>query len=119
MIELQSAMYLALTGAGYTGTLNDMLLQWAQFNGATADQLNDAIQEVLVLQGAPANYRQIDDAWYYVLGALGYTGSMTDRMTDFWFAGGVFSGYPAGTLFAVGGIDPIRSVGGTEYIISI
>ncbi len=75
------------------------MLAWAKANGATADQLNDAILEALQVQGATAE--QLNDAWFEVLLGQGYTGALNDMLWQFWCVnGGSFGPLPILPIFA-------------------
>lgn len=65
---------------------NDLLLQYYLDNGATTTNISDAEYEFLVAQGADS--ASIPDMWFQLLGTLGYTGSLSDRLKDFWCIGG-------------------------------
>lgn len=86
MAHINDAKYTALGAQGYTGNINERELKWLQANGATSHQLNDARREFLRAQGINAS--NINDGFYELLGDLGYTGSLSDRMLAFWKAGG-------------------------------
>jgi hypothetical protein len=75
---------------GFTGTTSDMMLDWLQFNGATANNIPDAWQEMLAAAGYPTsgNYQR-NDTWYEYLGDQGYDGAMNDRELLFWLDGGI------------------------------
>jgi hypothetical protein len=78
----------SLVAQGYSGTRDDMMLQWALANGGTAPNVNDAVLQVLVLDGATT--ANLNDAWYQVLGTFGATGGVPERMAYFW---GTLSGF--------------------------
>lgn len=66
-------------------TYNDLLHQYYLDNGAISDDLQDAEYQFLISQGAtPAS---IPDMWFQMLGTLGYTGALSDRIKDFWCVG--------------------------------
>lgn len=71
----------------YPNDYTQAMLRYYQANGATSSDINDAESEFLIAQGAtPA---AIPDMWYEVLTSLGYTGSLSDMVKDFWCAGGI------------------------------
>jgi len=88
-MSLQDVRYAALTAQGFSGADNDMLLAWAQFNGATSSELNDALLEVLHLNGATSI--ALPDAWYQFLILQGFSGSFPGMEYLFWLAGGSLS----------------------------
>lgn len=107
MTTLNDARFDALREEGFTGTGNDMLLQWYQSLGGDSGEINDAFYEMLIAQGISAG--QINDMWYLTLGLLGYEGSLNDRELDFWIDGvGEFAlpaaWYDETTLETVSGI---------------
>lgn len=87
-MQLNDLRFQALRDQGFTGSTNDMLLQWLQANGATSGQLNDAWSEMLVSKGFSL---VINDGWYALLGDLGYEGQINDRELAFWSDGGLIS----------------------------
>ncbi len=90
MPQLNDCRYDALIAQGFTGHTNDMLLAWAQSNGATSNQLNDALLETLIINGATSE--ALNDAWYEALGLLGIMGARNDRELAFWCdSGGIFT----------------------------
>lgn len=75
-------------------TTNDMLFAHAALFGGTGNTLNDRTHSMLVAQGATPGH--VNDMWFEVLGTLGATGSLNDRMFFFWDTlGGNFGGAPA------------------------
>ena len=88
MTTLTDARFEALRALGYTGTTNDMLLQWLQFNGATSPCLPDAWLEYLNSIEILGAIGQRNDRWYQLLGLAGYTGQLNDRELAFWEGGG-------------------------------
>jgi hypothetical protein len=79
----------ALVAGGYGNQYNDGLLEWAQANGATAEQLNNALLQAAQANGGTSN--DLNDAWFEALGAMGLTGTLNDRLSEFWCVlGGVF-----------------------------
>jgi hypothetical protein len=73
-------------------TTNDMLFAWTLTQGGSGNTLNDRIYSMLIAQGADPLH--VNDMWFQVLGVLGFTGTLNDRMFAFWLAGGSFSGGP-------------------------
>ena len=100
MSQLNDCRFEALRGLGYTGTTNDMLLQWAQAGGAISDQLNDALLEYYLLNGASTH--SINDAESEWLESLGYSGQINDMRFEYWCvdAGGIDT-----NMFANGSFD--------------
>ena len=91
MSHINDLKYEALIASGFTGHISEMMLQWAQSYGATANQTNDAILEALILAGATSE--NIPDAWFEVLGNLGHTGTINDMLNEFWsYGGGLLNG---------------------------
>ena len=86
MSQLNDCKFETLRTAGHTGTINDMLLQWAQAGGATSDQLNDALLEYLLLNGAITP--TLNDAWDEFLKGQLLAGTRNDMETEFWCGGG-------------------------------
>lgn len=87
MSQLNDCRFDSLVAQGFSGTTNDMLLDWLQSNGVSAVQLNDAWYEFLVAQGMTvATYNDMKFEW---LGSLGFTGALNDREAGFWCGGGV------------------------------
>lgn len=80
-------------GSGTTSnTTTRMLLGPATFTTGveiTASTIPDAWHEVLLGQGAVEPFQR-NDAWYDVLGGLGFQGQLNDRELAFWEAGGTF-----------------------------
>lgn len=88
MTTLLDARFDALRAQGFTGAVNDMMVQWLQANGATSGVLADAWLEMLEANGIPAPANRTD-GWYTLLGELGFTdGHINDREKAFWEAGG-------------------------------
>lgn len=83
MPNLNDSRWQALRDLGFTGSTNDMLVQWAQSLGASSDHINDAILEALLLNGAVT--KTLTDAWYEFLISKGYTGARNDMEAQFWF----------------------------------
>lgn len=88
MSQVNDAQYLALITQGFSGAHNDMMIDWAQANGATSDQYNTAIVEALQNNGATSP--QYNTAWMEVLASLGYTNALPEALRDFWTDGGYF-----------------------------
>lgn len=82
------SIFNALGDQGFTGHINDRLLAYYRANGATSKNINDAEREMLLAQGATPGH--IDDMWFQILGDLGYTGSINDRLGGFFADGGTF-----------------------------
>ena len=89
MPALSDERFASLRAQGFTGATSDMLLQWLQANGASANAIPDAWQEMLASNGFP--YGQRNDSWYAFLGSLGHEGNMNDREMGFWESGGTIS----------------------------
>lgn len=88
MGNINSDMFSALGAQGFTGSISDRLLAYYRANGASSRNIDDALREMLIAQGAtPAH---VNDMWYQVLGGLGFTGSLNDRLSAFWADGGSF-----------------------------
>ena len=86
MSQITDAKHSALIAQGFTSQINEMLLAWLQDTGATSGNLADAWLEVIILNGHPP---QRNTGWYELLGALGFSGSLSDRELAFWVSGGV------------------------------
>lgn len=106
MTHINDARFTALRAFGFTGTISDMIDQWAVANGATPNSVVDQVVEVLVANGATSH--QINDAWHEALRLNGYTGSNNDMIKAFWDAGGSFGAI----------IDSFLTVGGASWNIS-
>lgn len=87
-MNINDTIFNALGALGYTGALNDRLLQWLQANGATSGNVMDAWRQMLQTQGATNS--NIDAALFELLGALGYTGHINERLRAFFADGGSF-----------------------------
>lgn len=96
MSQLNDCRHTALVGMFGTGHTNDLLIQWLQANGATSNSISDAWMEMLIGQGAVVPFHR-NDAWFDLLGDLGYEGSLNDRELEFWCAGGSIA--PQATLY--------------------
>ena len=88
-MAIQDSRFDALRAQGFTGTNNDMMLQWAQAAGATSNQINDAVLEALLLNGAITPC--LSDAWIEYLISIGGVGTRNDMELAFWESGGVIS----------------------------
>lgn len=112
MTAMVDARFAALRAQGYVGSTSDMLLAWLIYNGATtAKTIRDAWAQMLAAKGYPIDGtpdRARNDAWYGLLGAIGYTGTYDDRERAFWMAGGTFGDwiFETGILAADGIITP-------------
>jgi len=91
-MAIQDERFTALRAQGFTGTNNDMLVQWAQAAGATSNQINDAVLEALLLNGATSP--NLNDAWVEYLNSIGLTGARNDMELGFWESGGVIAPVP-------------------------
>lgn len=87
MPQVNDCRHSALVSQFGSGHVNDLMLLWLQANGATSNHINDAWREMLIAQNVIPPF-QINDGWYALLGALGYTGSLNDREHEFWCVGG-------------------------------
>ncbi len=76
-------MYVKLALLGYTGSLNDILLQYYQDGGATSNVLNEAEMQWLAIQGATAYPLNNRRRQFY--SSLGYTGSLNDMRYQYWW----------------------------------
>ena len=99
MSDKSSTRFDALRAQGFTGCINDMLLQWAHDAGATSGHINDAILEALLIHGATTPC--LSDAWYEYLILQGYSGHRDDMDLSFWEDGGIIAP-PAGGGFGLG-----------------
>lgn len=86
MSQLNDAQHLALITQGFSGAHNEMMIDWAQANGATSDQENTAIVEALLASTATSS--NPNTAWREVLISLGYTGALPNMLQQFWSDGG-------------------------------
>ena len=64
------------------GQYNELLLGYYQSNGASSYNLHDAEAEFLIAQGALPSSNA--DMWIELLTGLGFTGSLSDMLTEFW-----------------------------------
>lgn len=92
MPTLSDERFQALRDQGFTGATSDMILQWLQDAGATANAVPDAWKQMLLdFTGLPEENYHRNDYWYQLLEDLGYDGQMNDREMAFWEDGGVLS----------------------------
>lgn len=108
----------ALRALGHAGSVSDMLIQWAQSLGATANQTNDAVLEALLLNGASSP--TLIDAWFEALRSSGYAGSRRDMETEFWCVGGGLFGpivIPDGSIIDPTTLNNIIDPSGSAYIV--
>jgi hypothetical protein len=84
-MSINDARYATLVSLGFTGQVNDMLLQYYLANGAVTPQINDAMLEFLVASGAQGE--QVNDMWVNYLISLGYEGSINDMLLLYWTNG--------------------------------
>jgi hypothetical protein len=64
--------------------------QYALANGATGGSLADCIRQMLIAQGAD-DYLSTNDMWSSLLAGQGYTGGLSDKMYQFFAAGGTWA----------------------------
>ena len=67
-------------------SVNDGLASW--FGKQPDEALDDAEYRYLADNGAPRT--QVDDMWYVLLRAAGYTGSLSDMLLAWWTNGGTW-----------------------------
>ncbi len=72
----------ALIGQGFTGSNNDMLLQWAEFNGAITAQVNLSIIQALLSKGGTK--AQFNEAWIEIWTSMGLVGNYNEMERAFW-----------------------------------
>ena len=86
MPTIADEKFRVLRAAGHTGTLNDMMLQWLNAKaGVSASTLADASRQWLVnATGLPDADYQYNDYLFHYLGTQGHTGSLNDRILQFW-----------------------------------
>ena len=84
MATVNDAKFAALRTLAYTGSINDMTLQWLQANGATADAIPDAWREFLDANLVATPTGQRNDDWYQYLVEQGHSGSLNDMELAFW-----------------------------------
>lgn len=82
MKRVNNSRRAALKAKGYFGRENEMLLSWAQDNGAESDDLQDALIEMLQLNGATSH--NLNAAWTEVFKCLGLSGSREEMEVIFW-----------------------------------
>lgn len=85
-MAIQDSRFNSLRAQGFTGTNDDMMLQWAQAAGATSNHVNDAVLEALLLNGATTPC--LSDAWVEYLISIGGDGTRNDMEDAFWVSGG-------------------------------
>jgi len=74
--------YNKLRSLGYTGTLQEMFLDFLLARGAVSRNLNQAQKEFLVSQGVAVS--QIDVMWYKYFTSLGYPGARPNKEALYW-----------------------------------
>lgn len=67
-------------------TVNDGLMSWFAANGGSGTTLNELELSYLDSKGFSTGNRQ--DDWVAYTGSLGYSGSLMDRLRQFWISGG-------------------------------
>lgn len=89
-MTLRDAKYAALqtlTGLS-VGTINDMERQWLLIEtGESTGYINDLYGIYLTGQGYTTG--TVSDRMYAFLGGLGYTGTLNDRLYQFWLDGAI------------------------------
>ena len=68
------------------GTIPDGLRSFYLANGATDGTLNDLERQFLIAQVGAVPARTNSDLWMAYLGGLGHTGTLNDRLLQFWAA---------------------------------
>ncbi len=94
MSQVNDCRFDACRALGYTGQINDMLLQWAHGEGApsTEKDVNLAVRSALHIAGATSG--DLSDAWFEALREAGYTGSRQEMWKQFWCVdGGSFAAF--------------------------
>ena len=81
MSQINDAIKAALIDQGFSGAPNEMMIDWAQHNGAISDQYNTAIVEALQANGATSS--QPNTAWSEFLSIQGFSGHPNEGMRDF------------------------------------
>ena len=112
MASVNDEKFAALRGAGYTGAMNDMTLQWLQAGGAISNCLPDAWMEWLKPRTVTDGTR--NDMWFEFLRTSGYTGALNDMEFAFWSSGAIPNVNPAGlypNYLLAGGSDIVADVG--------
>lgn len=112
MTTLTDIRFETLRALLFTGSTNDMLVQWLQANGATSDCLPDAWEEMLFSKGFGDGYSR-NDGWFGLLFFMGFEGQMNDRELSFWLDGGVLPVVPENVLTNLG--EPLIAEG--EYLV--
>ena len=86
---IQDCMFNALRTLLYTGSLNDMLLQYYQANGATSNVVRDAEYEFLIARGV-AGGRSLNTMWedYFRNVKLYTQGDLRAMREQFWCVDG-------------------------------
>ena len=82
MASVNDEKFRALRGLLYTGSINDMTLQWLQAGGATSPSLPDAWREYLDILGFTTGQR--NDDWFSYLETQVAPGSLNDMELAFW-----------------------------------
>lgn len=72
----------ALKAKGYFGREKEMLLSWANDNGASATDADKAVLEVLRRNGALSS--NLDEAWMETYALSGLTGDEVEMNIAFW-----------------------------------
>ncbi len=88
-MAIQDSRFDSLRAQGFTGSNDDMMLQWAKAAGAVSNHTNDAVLEALLLNGATTP--NLSDAWVEYLVSIGGNGTRNDMELLFWESGGVIS----------------------------
>lgn len=81
MAQLNDIQKEALIDQGFSGALPEMMIDWAQHNGATSNQYNKAIIEALQANGATSS--QSNTAWKEFLAIQGITGALPEGIKEF------------------------------------
>ena len=114
MPQINDCIHAALGGGGQ---LNELLLAYYQARGATSSQLGDAAREFLLAAGAPRG--PLNDMWFWLLRDLGYEGSLSDMLYQFWCVDGgspspthlITNSVWAGVSGSVSGADFVQPTG--------
>lgn len=81
MTQLNDAQMSALRKEGYTGSLNDMMIQWLKSTGAIGNSINDLWMSYLLLEPST----QLNDKMFSWLTGLGYEQStLADKQLQYW-----------------------------------
>lgn len=85
--QTNDCIRLSLNSLGFSGSRNDMLLEYYQANGATSDNIDDAEREFLLARGVAE--AQVNDMWlaYFDARAFG-TSTLNDGAFQFWCING-------------------------------